>query len=117
MRLVRPAPPVAAERCEPTSEPAAPTGHTPPPTAEGALALVDQRGDDRLAFADRFATAWSPDGEHIYTATRTAVLAWGTRSGALEASWPLAAPMDSVAQVVVSPGTMHVAELPPARPA
>ncbi len=103
LRLVRPAPPVAAERCEPAPEPGPPTGRTPPPTAEGALALVDLRGDDRLAVVGGFSTGWSPDGERVYTVTRTAVLAWGTRSGALEASWPLAAPVSSAQQVLVSP--------------
>jgi WD40 repeat protein len=103
LSFIRPAPPLAATRCVRSAEPAAPTAHTPAPVAEGALSLVDLRGDDRLAVADGFATAWSADGEHLYTATRTAVLVWGTRSGALEATRPLGAPMDSVRRVVVSP--------------
>ncbi|MDO9022294.1 MAG: WD40 repeat domain-containing protein [Deltaproteobacteria bacterium] len=103
LTLHRPAPPLVATRCERSAEPAAPGAHTPAPVAEGALSLVDLRGDDRLAVAEGFAVAWSPDGERLYTATRAAVLVWGARSGALEATWPLGAPMDSVRRVVVSP--------------
>lgn len=116
LTFVRPAPPVAVTRCERAAEPGVPTAHTPAPVAEGALSLVELRGDDRLAVADGFATAWSPDGERLYTATRAAVLVWGTRSGALEATWPLGAPMDSVRRVVVSPDGESVGVVGALRP-
>ncbi len=116
LSFVRPAPPVVADRCDPSPEPAVPTAGTPLPVAEGALSLVDLRGDDRLAVAHGFAAAWSPDGERLYTATPAAVLVWNTRSGALEASWSLAAPMDSVRQVVVSPDGASIGVAAYARP-
>jgi len=84
--------------------------------AEGALSLTDLRGDDRLSVIDPFVSAWSPDGEHLYLATRAAVSVWGSRSGALEATWALDAALVSVQALEVSPDGSRVAVVGTTRP-
>jgi hypothetical protein len=79
-----PAPPAATtERCELAKPPIVPGGHTALPTAEGELELVDVRGDDRLAVVGDAAFAWSPDGAHLLSATKSAVLIWNASTGVL----------------------------------
>jgi WD40 repeat protein len=102
LTLERPAPPLAITRCEPAGEPDLPTGRTPPPVADGALRFVEQRGDDRVAIAEDFIATWSPDGAHLYTATRGAVRVWAVPSGVLEATWPLGAPVERLHAVAAS---------------
>ncbi len=78
--------------------------------------LADLRGDDRLSLVDPFVATWSPDGQRLYTATRAAVSVWGTRTGALEATWALDASVASVREVVVSPDGRWIAVAGHGRP-
>lgn len=103
LAFLRPAPAVPVERCEP--EPALPTpeGETPAPVAEGALSVVEVRGDDRLALVGRFATAWSPDGASLYTATGDGVVEWRTADAHFVRTISLGEPVESIDDVAASP--------------
>ncbi|UQA63078.1 YgiT-type zinc finger protein [Polyangium aurulentum] len=105
--LERPAPSIRSEPCEPSGEPVAPSGRTPPPVAQGELALLEVRGDDRLGFVGHFVSAWSSDGERLITATEHGILIWKTRTGELERILDLGALIPQA--VVLSPDEQWIA--------
>jgi WD40 repeat protein len=107
--LERPAPPIPIEACAPSAEPIAPSGRTPLPVAEGELALLDVRGDDRLAFAGAFVATWSGDGERLVTAIEDSVLIWSVHTGELERRLDLGSPLRQLSHVVVSPDGAWIA--------
>lgn len=107
--LGRPSRAIPVEACTPSVDPGAPTGDTPPPLAEGELALLDVRGDDRLAFAGPFVATWSSDGEHLVTATEDSVLSWSVRTGKLESRIDLATSTLQPAHVAISPDGAWIA--------
>lgn len=92
----------APAACVPDPAREAPRGETPPPTASGALSLLDVVGDDRLGVAEAFAAAFSPDGERLYMATADRLLAWHTATGALERAVAFETPFDRPSAIVVS---------------
>ena len=107
--LERPARAIPVEACEPSAERGAPTGHTPPPVADGELAILDVRGDDRLVFTGSFLATWSSDGERLVTADEKGVLLWTVRTGDLERRLDLGARPLQLRHIVISPDDAWIA--------
>ncbi|HRI67028.1 MAG TPA: WD40 repeat domain-containing protein, partial [Polyangium sp.] len=97
------------EPCERSPEPIVPPGQTPFPTAEGELALLDVRGDDRLTINGYVAFNWSTDGEKLISASNDGVLIWNAATGVLERRIPIPTRIESPVRVVLSPDEKWIA--------
>lgn len=99
----------APEPCTSWPEPIVPPGQTPPPTTEGELAVLDVRGDDRLAVQGYVSFTWSPDGEKLISGSQDGVMIWSASTGVLEKRIPLPRRIESPLRLEVSPDGQWIA--------